>query len=189
MTDRCRAILTAVLVLSCSAAAMSATSRPATSRAATTTSGPTTRDREARGLQDSGVGGVEGRPVGPGTSDLGGWVRTLGALAVVVVLIFVVRLLLRRFAPARTSGALPGAIEVVARSSLSSRHRLYLVRLGQRLVLVGSGPEGLATLSEVTDPDEVSRLSARAGAAVRPGGRAGKADDADKSPQVREDES
>ena len=188
MMDRYGAILTGVLLVSGAALAAVPASRPATSRAATAASAPAPDNREASPLGRDCDGGAEGRRVGPGTSDLGGWVRTLAALAVVVVLIFVVRLLLRRLGPVGKGGKGPDAIEVLARSSLSAKHRLYLVRLGQRLVLVGSGPEGLTTLSEVTDPDEVSRLSARAGATARSAKTAAPGP-ASKAGQGREDES
>lgn len=119
--------------------------------------------------------GVESRPVGRspvenkrvGDADDGGgwaWVRTGVALVIVVALVLAVRWALRRWA----GGAAPGegrAVEVLSRTSLSTRHRLYLVRMGERLLLVGGGGETLTTLAEVTDPDEMAELcrAARAG--------------------------
>lgn len=110
---------------------------------------------------------VERRPLSAdgGGSWLSGLGRTLVALLIVVALIFGVRLVLRRLARGGRSRALPGAVEVVAKMSLSARQQLVLVRLGRRLVLVGTGPEGMTTLSEVTDADEVSALLGEAGGA------------------------
>jgi flagellar biogenesis protein FliO len=100
------------------------------------------------------------------------WVRTLLALAAVVGLVLLARWLFRGAAgraalPGRRPGKRQDPLQVVARRGLSSRHQLFLVRLGERLVLVGAGPQGLATLSEVTDPAERDRLLEALGAAPR----------------------
>ena len=99
-------------------------------------------------------------------SNGGGWLQTLAALAVVIVLIFAVRMLLKRFAASSSPARRGGAIEVLAQARLASRQQVSLVRLGRRLVLVGSGPAGISPLAEVTDPDEAKELLA----AVRSGG-------------------
>jgi len=88
----------------------------------------------------------------------GGWLRTAGALALVIGLIFLARFALRRFAPGVGKSAAGDRIEVVARTNLSARQQLCLVRLGRRLLLIGSGPEGMRTLAEITDPAEVADL-------------------------------
>ena len=86
-----------------------------------------------------------------------GWWRTALALGLVVGLIFLARYLMRRLGggAAKAGG---GAIDVLARTSVSPRQQLLLVRLGRRLLLVGSGPEGMTPLSEITDPEEVDRM-------------------------------
>lgn len=96
----------------------------------------------------------------------GGWLQTLAALAVVVALIFVVRMLLKRFAGSSRPTRRAGAIEVLAQARLAPRQQVSLLRLGRRLVLVGSGPAGLSSLAEVTNAEEVDELLA----AVRSGG-------------------
>ncbi|MBS3734456.1 MAG: flagellar biosynthetic protein FliO [Phycisphaerae bacterium] len=105
------------------------------------------------GMEDQRVGDEGGGGIWP-------WVRTGMALAVVVALVFAARWLLRRWAG--SAGGKP-PVDVVARSALSARHRLYLVRLGERLVLIGGGNETLTTLAEVTDPDEIAALCRGAG--------------------------
>lgn len=88
------------------------------------------------------------------------WVNLLLGLLVVVGLIFLARYLLRRFgAQGRPTGA-SKVIEVLARSPLTSKHQLFLVRMSERLVLLGCGPQGLTALSEVTEPEEMARLLA-----------------------------
>jgi len=105
-----------------------------------------------RGLEDDRLG--DGRSGGP----LTGLAQTLGALALVVALIFLVRYLLRRFGGASGSPGRSEAIEVVARTVVAPRQQLMLVRLGQRLMLVGAGSGGFSALGEVTDPREVAEL-------------------------------
>jgi len=87
------------------------------------------------------------------------WVQPAVALAVVVALILCLRYALRRLGRAGVLKARTGAIDVLAQRSLSAKHQLYLVRMGERLVLVGASPEGLSTLCEVTDPEEIARLT------------------------------
>lgn len=66
---------------------------------------------------------------------------------------------IRRHGPARLR-PLPGEVlEVLGRRSLEPRVNLHLVRCGQRILVLGAGPDGVRTLSEITDPVEVDLLS------------------------------
>lgn len=90
------------------------------------------------------------------------WGQLLLAMAIVVGLIFALGWLVKRLGGGKAvSGG--GALRLVARANLSPKHQIFLVRLGKRLVLLGAGPQGLATLSEVIDGDEVADLLAAAG--------------------------
>jgi len=120
----------------------------AIARAQTTASAPSAEDKPLPRRTDDGRTG----------GDWSNWVQPAVALAVVVALIFCLRYALRRLGRAGVLKARTGAIDVLAQRSLSAKHQLYLVRMGERLVLVGASPEGLATLCEVTDPDEIARL-------------------------------
>lgn len=97
-----------------------------------------------------------GGPKGAGIDD-DGWLRTLGALGIVAGLIFAARWLLKRWHPSALSGA-AGPVEVLARAAVAPRQQVVLVRLGARLVLVGTGGGAMSTLAEVTDPAEVRAL-------------------------------
>ncbi len=101
----------------------------------------------------------------------GGWMRTTAALAAVIVVILLLawgyrtisggaRLPLRR-------GRQPGALEVLARSSLSPRHAICLVRVGPRLVLIGVSPDRLTALDVLADADIAARVGGEA-ARTRP---------------------
>jgi flagellar biosynthetic protein FliO len=105
------------------------------------------------------TGGDESRAVVGRASDGGavGWLRTLGALAVVAGLIFAARWFLRRWGVAAPAGQ-AGPMEVLARASVAPRQQLLLVRLGKRLVLIGAGGGTMTTLAEVSEEAEVDEL-------------------------------
>jgi len=115
-------------------------------------------DPAGRTLRPRSPGDMDAKRLGKSGPDAGAWLRTLGALGVVVALIFVVRLVLKRLGRRPDVAARGEAMEVVARAPLGSRQQLALVRLGRRLVLVGTGPGGMSCLAEVTDADEVAEL-------------------------------
>ncbi len=52
----------------------------------------------------------------------------------------------------------PEIFEVLGRAPLGPRLSLQLLRCGNRLVLIAITPEGVNTLSEITDPQEVTEL-------------------------------
>lgn len=86
------------------------------------------------------------------------WVQPVAALAIVVVLIFVLRAVLRRLGGrARIAGG-GQCVEVVGRQHLSPRCEVLLVRCGKRLLLVGLGAGGPVTLCEISDPQEAAAL-------------------------------
>ena len=121
------------------------------------TSQPTTRGGAAE-LSKRLVGPSDGKRIDTGPqSPWAQWARTLGALALVVVLIFAARIMLKRFGPV-SGQQRRDMLDVLARATVSPRHQLLLVRVGRRVVLVGQSPASLSTLSEVTDPDEVASL-------------------------------
>jgi len=142
----------AVLVTVLGAIASGQTSRP-TTRADAGGSASRPADMSRRPL-----GPKSGEPVNAdGPNQWGQWARTIGALVLVVVLIFLARMLLKRFGPVYGAHRRQ-LLDVLARRPISPRHQLLLVRMGRRIVLVGQGPSGLTTLSEVTDGDEVAKL-------------------------------
>jgi len=120
----------------------------------------TSADDQAERPVPRRTGGDESRTIGGGASDgdsARGWLRTLGALAVVAGLIFAARWLLRRWGATGPAGQ-AGPMEVLARASVAPRQQLLLVRLGTRLVLIGAGGGTMTTLAEVTDQAEVDEL-------------------------------
>jgi flagellar protein FliO/FliZ len=54
------------------------------------------------------------------------------------------------------------SLRVVGRASLSPRHTVHLLSIGQRVLIVGTGPQGAPSLlGELTDPDDLQRLVPR----------------------------
>jgi flagellar biogenesis protein FliO len=116
--------------------------------------------RETRSAGDASARRVDGK---------GGTIRTLGALAAVVALLVLLAWGYRLCTDWGRNGLAArarnrGLIEIVARQTLSPKHSVYLIRTGDRVVLVGMSPEGLRTLDTIADADAASRLLGRAAA-------------------------
>jgi len=79
-----------------------------------------------------------------------GWAGLTLALAVCGGLVTVAR----RFRPAGVTGS----VDVVGRVSLSPRHSVYLLRVGRRVLLVGTGPQGPPAL--ISELDELPAVDA-----------------------------
>ena len=111
------------------------------------------------------------------------WYRSsLIALAAVLGLVCLVTYLLRRYVPAvRALG--DGVLKLVQRTPLSSKQSIALVRVGQRMVLIGITPDHISSLCVIDDPEELARLMARADKDARRAGQdfeAALSDEADK---------
>jgi flagellar biogenesis protein FliO len=84
----------------------------------------------------------------------------VSGLAIVLGLFLVFAWLTKRNAP-KSMHALPGeVVEVLGRAPLNSKQQMQLVRLGNRLLLLAMSHESAETLAEISDPDEVERLTA-----------------------------
>jgi flagellar biogenesis protein FliO len=86
----------------------------------------------------------------PGTGELG-----LGALwptLLVVVLLVATLLLVRLRGLGARARSTSGLLEVQAQLALSPGHTLYVVRAGERRLLLGGAPAGLTLLTELDVP-------------------------------------
>lgn len=117
---------------------------------------PTALPKKSRGVQT---------PLPPSGSDLrkpaagaSPW-STFGVLAVMVVSIFAIARLWKKHGPLSTPALPSEAVETLGRRMIDQRNVIHLIRIGSRIVVVGSSPQGLATLAEVTDPVEVDVLA------------------------------
>jgi flagellar biogenesis protein FliO len=107
----------------------------------------------------SGAGG--GQPAKPAPHSTANAVGSVvGSLAVVLGLFLAVVWLSRRFSPKGAAPLPKEAVELLGRMTVTPQHTLQLVRVGGRLLLVALSPHGAATLTQISDPAEVERLSA-----------------------------
>jgi len=84
------------------------------------------------------------------------------ALFVVVAAIAGVAMVFRKYVP--SSRMIPmQAVRVVGRAPISAKHSIALLHVGQRLLVVGMTADRVSTLSEITDPQEVSLLLGASG--------------------------
>jgi flagellar biogenesis protein FliO len=81
--------------------------------------------------------------------------RALGAAAVAVAAAAAAGRWLGRWA--RGQGG--GAVRLVGGVSLGGGRAVWLVRVGRRVLVVGSGERGLLLLDRITDPEEVAELA------------------------------
>jgi flagellar biogenesis protein FliO len=82
-----------------------------------------------------------------------------GSLAAVLGIFFLIVWALRRASP-NGSATLPCEVfEVLGRAALTNRQQVYLLRCGNKLLLVSVTAAGAETLTEIADPAEVDRLA------------------------------
>jgi hypothetical protein len=100
--------------------------------------------------------GAAGRRADGHAEGTGGWWFGTAAIALALAVYGAVSLATRRgWSPVPPGGAL----RVVGRASLSPRHTVYLLNVGSRFLIVGTGPQGgPSLLGELTDPDDLRRL-------------------------------
>jgi flagellar biogenesis protein FliO len=94
----------------------------------------------------------------------------------VVLLVFVLglaKLFLKR-SPYAITGLPPDAVDVLGRRVVDPRNSVYMIKVGSRLILMGSSPGGLTSLAEITDPIEVASLTNVCAAAKQTGPDAAK---------------
>ena len=96
---------------------------------------------------------------GPAKKSGNGWWTTLGSLVAVLALICLVAKLVQKSVPAARKSLPPDVVQVLGRKPLDYRHTIHLVRFGSRLLMLGTSPEGVTTLSEITDQVEIDYLA------------------------------
>jgi flagellar biogenesis protein FliO len=84
----------------------------------------------------------------------------MASLAIVLGLFFVLAWFLRRHLPKGLTQLPKEVLEPLGRAPLAGKQQMHLVKIGGKLLLVVVTPFGAETLTEITDADEVARLSA-----------------------------
>jgi flagellar biogenesis protein FliO len=83
----------------------------------------------------------------------------VGALAVVVSLILILARIFRRHAPLFSQTLPTEALEVLGRRFLDQKQSIVLLRIGSRILVVGSSAAGLQGIGELSDPIEVDLVA------------------------------
>lgn len=91
----------------------------------------------------------------PTTRSLAWWSTTGVGLFAVLLSIFLAGRVLKRAIPGAAIGETSGPIQLLHRSFLSPKHTVCLVRVGDRMLLVGVSGDRMQTLSEIHDPQEI----------------------------------
>lgn len=99
-------------------------------------------------------------PSSPETGTLEASGKLLGGVAVLGLMLGAFVYFARRNPAMRKMLGTSEMVRVLSRAHLGGKHALLVVKVGDRVLVLGSGSEGLRTLSEITDATEVSRLTA-----------------------------
>ncbi|KAA0212242.1 hypothetical protein EDM80_10090 [bacterium] len=99
-------------------------------------------------------------PSSPETGALEAAGKLLGGVAVLGLMLGAFVYFARRNPAMRKMLGTSEMVRVLSRAHLGGKHALLVVKVGDRVLVLGSGSEGLRTLSEITDATEVSRLTA-----------------------------
>jgi len=95
----------------------------------------------------------------PRKTTTGSFWQTLLVLGGIVAVILLGAKYLRKHGPRLPGGIPADALEVLGKRAIDRGQLIYLVRLGSRILIIGSSSGGLQTLAEVTDPVEIDFLS------------------------------
>jgi flagellar biogenesis protein FliO len=86
-------------------------------------------------------------------------ITAVGALAVVIALILILARIFRRHSPLFSQALPTEALEILGRRFLDQRQSIVLLRIGSRILVVGSSAAGLQGIGEVSDPVEVDLIA------------------------------
>ena len=90
------------------------------------------------------------------------FLRIITAMVVVISLLVLLRLILQKTSSGLGGASRPsGVLEILARYPVARGQQLVLLKLGRRIILTHQTSTGMATISEVSDSDEVASLLTR----------------------------
>lgn len=87
--------------------------------------------------------------------------RVLLALAIVIGLIILLRVLARWLIPGAAAPRSSGAVRLLSRSAIAPKQQILLVQVGRRILVVGDSGPHMSPLAEMNDPEEVASLVAQ----------------------------
>ena len=95
---------------------------------------------------------------GPGPIGSSWVLSTITALGAVLGLILLFRLLYTKITGHALAKGHSAALEVLTRVAVAPRSHILIVRLGQRILVLGDSANGLTPLATVDDPEEIATL-------------------------------
>jgi flagellar biogenesis protein FliO len=84
---------------------------------------------------------------------------TVAGLVAVFGIFLGARVWLTKHGPPGFRGLPPEALELLGKRAIEPRMSVHLVRCGAKILMLGVGPDGIRTLTEITDPVEVDLLA------------------------------
>lgn len=98
-------------------------------------------------------------PVVPGIPGAWAVVKMTFWIVVLLALFYGVARLLKRYVPVARNLFGSQTLKVVARTHLSPKQSIILVKVGQRMLVIGMTPGSMSTLSEIRDGEEMDRIT------------------------------
>jgi flagellar biogenesis protein FliO len=93
------------------------------------------------------------------TNSIGSFLGVIFSMGIVISLFLGLAWVYKKSLP-KSMGRLPHeVVQVLGRTSISPRQQMYVVRFGKKLLLVSQQPGQTQTLSEISDDEEVDRLT------------------------------
>jgi flagellar biogenesis protein FliO len=132
---------------------------PASSSETGADSSSATLVREPIALKPRSDSAGDGKGLGkPSSTAFGSTVTMFTSLLIVLALFLGLMLLLKKTRGAQSIELPREVFQVLGTSRLAGRHPLYLLRLGNKLVLVHASSGEVQSITEITDAEEVHRL-------------------------------
>lgn len=122
-------------------------------------SGNAPRMLPARSAERPGKKITAPRGTGSGNSSSSGWWTTAAGLMVVLAILLGGLRLFKKHLPGAARFLPPQAVQVLGKRPLDFKQSIYLLRCGSKILIVGSSPQGMTTLGEITEPVEVDYLA------------------------------
>ncbi|MBD3674797.1 MAG: flagellar biosynthetic protein FliO [Planctomycetaceae bacterium] len=85
---------------------------------------------------------------------------TIAALGAILLLFLGLVQVWRKYTPQANQSLPESAWQILGTVPLNQKHQLCVVRIGSRLLVLGQSEQGLQTLSEITNGEEVAQLMA-----------------------------
>ena len=90
--------------------------------------------------------------------------NTITALGIVIAIIFLLKKIISKMSGTVSTKTNNSLVELLSRTSVAPRNHVLVLRVGQRVLIVSDSSQGLRTLSEITNPEEIAHILANVSA-------------------------